>query len=73
MDGADVGMIQRRSGLRFALKTSQCLLVLGHRIGQEFQRDEPVQPGVLGLIDHTHPAAAEFFDDAVMRINLVYA
>jgi hypothetical protein len=29
-----------------------------------------VQPGVLSLIDHTHPAATEFFYDAVMRNGL---
>ena len=38
-----------------------------HLIRQEFQRHRPVQPGVFSLINHTHPAAAQFFQDAVVR------
>jgi hypothetical protein len=34
---------------------------------QELQRDEAMQPGVLGLVDHTHPATAQLCDDAVVR------
>ncbi len=30
-----------------------------------------MQPCVLGLVNHTHPAAAQLFDDAVMRDSLV--
>ena len=26
-----------------------------------------MQPGVLGLMDHPHPATAELFNDAIMR------
>ena len=26
---------------------------------QELQRDDAMQPGVLGLVDHTHPATAQ--------------
>ena len=29
-----------------------------------------MQPGVLSLVDHAHPAATEFLDDAVMRDGL---
>jgi len=29
-----------------------------------------VQPGVLSLINHTHPAATEFLDNAVVRNGL---
>jgi hypothetical protein len=35
--------------------------------GQEFQGDEAAQFGVLGLVNHTHPAAAQLFDDAVVE------
>ena len=35
-------------------------------IGKEFQGDEAVQAGVFRLVHHTHPAAAEFLDDAVV-------
>ena len=64
---ADVGMIQRRRGLRLALKTSERLRIARHVIRKELQRDEAVQPGVFGLVDHTHAAAAELLDDAVVR------
>ena len=37
---------------------------------QEFQRDEAAKFGVFGLVDHTHPPAAEFFDDPVVRDGL---
>ena len=30
-----------------------------------------MQPGVFGLVDHTHATAAKFFDDAVVRDYLV--
>jgi hypothetical protein len=37
---------------------------------QEFQCHEAMKAGVLGLVDDTHPAAAEFFNNAVMRDGL---
>jgi hypothetical protein len=46
------------------------LRIASHFVGQEFKAYKTVQPGVLSLINHTHPAAAEFFDDAVMRNGL---
>jgi hypothetical protein len=63
-------MVQGRGGLRFALKAGQRLRVSGDFIGQELEGNKSVQPGVLGLLDHTHPAAAELFDDAVVRDGL---
>ncbi len=70
VDSADVGMIQSRGRLRFALETGEGLRVAGNVIGQEFQSDETVQAGVFGLVDHTHAAAAELFDNAVVRDGL---
>jgi hypothetical protein len=37
---------------------------------KELDGHEPAQLGVFGLVDHTHSAATEFFDDAVMRKGL---
>ena len=37
VDGADVGMVQRGCGLRFALETSQGLGILGDFIGRNFR------------------------------------
>ena len=36
----------------------------------ELQGDEAVQPGVLGLVHHSHAAPAELLDDAVVRDGL---
>jgi hypothetical protein len=35
-------------------------------LGQELQCHKAVQLHVFGFVDDTHPAATEFFDDAVM-------
>ena len=58
MDGADVGMVQSRRGLRFSLKASQRLGFAGDVFRQELEGHEAMQADVLGLIDHTHPAPA---------------
>jgi hypothetical protein len=51
-------MIKRGSRLGFALETFQRLAILGQRLGQELERDEPAQAGVFGFEDHTHAAGA---------------
>ena len=40
VDGADVGMIERRGGASFAAETFQGLRVLRHFVRQELQSDE---------------------------------
>jgi hypothetical protein len=70
VNGADVGMIQRRRGPRLASETLQSLLVLGQLIGQELEGDEAPQFRIFGLVNHAHPAAAQLFDDAVVRNGL---
>jgi hypothetical protein len=40
VNGADVGMIQRRGSLRLSPKTGERLGIVGHVIGQELERDE---------------------------------
>jgi hypothetical protein len=59
-------MVYRGSGLRFALKAGQCLRVAGNIFRKKFERHKAVQPRIFGLVDHTHPAAAEFLDDPVV-------
>ena len=70
IDCADVGMIQRGSGLRFALKPSHRLGILGEFFGQELQCDEAVKRGVLCFVNHTHPATAEHLNHEIMRNGL---
>ena len=70
VDGADVGMVQRGSGLGFAAKALQRLAVLGDVFGEELQGDEAIEPGVFGFVDDAHAATAQLFDDAVVRDGL---
>jgi hypothetical protein len=60
IDRADVGMIQRRSGLSLPPEAGQRLRVAGDILGQELERDETVQPGVLGLITTPIPPPPSF-------------
>ena len=39
-------------------------------IGQELEGDKAAKLGVLGLVDHTHSAAAQFLQDAIVRNGL---
>ena len=63
---ADIGMVQRGSSLRLALKASQRLGIAGHFVGQELERHEAVEARVFGLVDNAH-AAAQLFHYPEMR------
>jgi hypothetical protein len=56
--------------LSFALKTRKRLRVSGYFLRQELEGYETVKAGVFGLVDHTHSAAAEFLNDAVVGNRL---
>src|SRR5437763_11693345 len=70
VDRADVGMVESGSCPSLAAEAFQCLRVLRNIVGQEFQRDKAAEFGILGLVDHTHAAATQLLDDAVMRDGL---
>jgi hypothetical protein len=70
IDGTDIGVVQGGRGLGFTLEPVQCLAIAGKFFWQELQRDKAMQSCVFGLIDHAHPATAEFFEDAVVRNGL---
>jgi hypothetical protein len=53
-----------------AAKALQSLVIVGKSLGQELERDVAIKARVLRLVDHTHPSAAELFDDAVMGNSL---
>src|SRR5205814_8144661 len=72
VDGADVGMIERRRGARFAAEALEHLRIAGEIVGQELQRDKAAEAAVLGLVDQTHTASAQFVHEAVMRDHLVH-
>src|SRR5262249_23672711 len=67
---ANVRMVQSGSGTSFTAEAFERLWVFGEVLGQELQGDEPAQLSVLSLVNHTHPAAAELFEDAVVGDGL---
>src|SRR5450759_2129671 len=70
VDGADVGMVQRRGGASFPPQALQRMPVVSQIVGKKLEGDETAETCVLGLVDHTHPAAAELFDDSIVRGGL---
>jgi len=66
VDSADVRMIQSRGGLRFTLEARQGLGIFSNLVGQELEGDKTMQLQVFSLVDNTHAATAEPFDDAVV-------
>jgi hypothetical protein len=72
IDGADVGVVERGSSTGLPPEAVKGLRVLGNIVRKEFQSDEAPKVGVLGFVDHTHPAAAELLDDAVVGDGFAY-
>ncbi len=70
VDGADVGMIESGGGLRLPSKSRQRLCISGHLVRQKLECDETVQPRVFGFVNHAHAAAAQFFQNPVVRYCL---
>lgn len=68
--GADVGVIQSGCGLGFAPEAGEDLRVTGKFLGQKFERDQTVKPRIFGFVDHAHTAAAQPFQNAVVRHGL---
>ena len=60
-------MVQRGGGAGFTLKAFESLRIVGDVIGKKFESDEAAELRVFGFVDDAHSAAAEFFDDAVVR------
>src|SRR5688572_24329688 len=65
VNGADVGMVERRNRPRLAFETLKRLAVGSERLGEHFERHNPVQPHVVGTINLAHAAAADRGDDLV--------
>ena len=67
VDDDDVGMVERRGGLGLL---SEALLPLGvGRLfaGEDLDRDDAVEVGVLGLVNDSHPAFPDLLEEAVME------
>jgi hypothetical protein len=63
---ADVGMVQGGDGARLSLEALHRGAVSRQRFRQKLHRHRAAQAGIFGLIDDTHPAAAQHGDDPVM-------
>ena len=66
IDGANVGVIQRRSGARFELEPLERLLVLGQIRRQEFQRHAPAELKVFRDPNAPHAARAKALDHLIV-------
>jgi hypothetical protein len=53
-----------------ALESSESLRIFGHVVGQELDCHEAPQFKVFCLVHNTHPAAAESFDNSIVRDGL---
>ena len=67
VDGADVRMVQCRSGASLTLKSLNRLRISGESLRKKLQSYKTSQLCVLCLVDHTHTAAPKLFQHAVMR------
>ncbi len=67
VDGADVGMVDLRSGPCLAQEPPLLLLGGAALAGEELQRHQAAELQVAGLVDHAHAAAAEALQDLIVR------
>src|SRR5205814_9544334 len=67
IDRADVRMVQRGGSPRLTLKSFNRQSVPGEIFRKELQQHMAAEPQILGFIHHTHSAAAQLLQDAVMR------
>src|SRR4029077_4209203 len=70
VDSANVGVIEGRGGLCFALEARDDLRVAGYIVGKKFERDQAMKTSVFGFINHAHASATELLDDAVVGDGL---
>ena len=70
MDGADVGVIEGRSGARLALKALEQLAVLGHFGRKKLQSHVAAELRILGFINNAHAARAQLSENLVMQERL---
>ena len=71
VDGADVGVIQRRRRARFPLKSFARLRILSQLLGKELQRHAPAEALVFRLVYNAHSAPAQLSYNAVMGDRLI--
>ena len=67
MNRDDVGMIERRGGLRFFQKAALGREVVVRAGRQDLERDGTPEFRLFGLKDFAHSAATDFLDNAVVE------
>src|SRR5580765_798242 len=72
VDRADVRMIERRRGARFALESLEQVRIAGHGRCQEFQSDMAAEIDVFSFVDNAHSALAQLRGDPIMRDGSAY-
>ncbi len=72
VDRADVRVVQRGCSLSFPLEAAESLCVVGEFVGKELQGDVATELEVFRLVHHTHTAAADLAEDAVMGNRLTH-
>src|SRR5580658_11110072 len=65
MHSANVGMVQRRYGVGFAIETLPGLGIVREMTWQDLDRDRAVQASVLRSIHLSHPARADGREDLI--------
>ena len=66
VDRADIRMIEGRSGAGFAPEALQHRQLAADLVRQKLERHKAPQAGVFSLVDHPHPATADFFEHPVV-------
>ncbi len=69
MHRTDVRVIEQGGGTGFSEEPLPGLGRLTPGLGQQLERDRPPEPGIFGLEDDAHPAAADEFQQAVAAGN----
>src|SRR5215475_5709859 len=70
VNGADVGVIERRSRLSFAFEAGESFGVPAKLIGHELQCDRTAKTSVFGFVNHAHATTTELLDDSIVGDGL---
>jgi len=66
VNGKDVRVVELGDRLRLSLETCETVGVLSHRFMEHLDRHIPIEPLIVGAVDHAHSALADLLDDAVV-------
>ena len=68
---ANVGMVERGGRAGFSQEKRPGLLVAERVCWQDFEGDIPVEPVIMGAVDHTHPPFTKFGKDFIRAESTV--